>query len=149
MVDNCNVPLFLWPLCLCFQIFQVDVKHVSPLLSYDHLWAMSDDQTVTTPQRIAKVPKADSALIHRHWVVEQVPFSFDVIGLLPKTRQVEMVFSSLIETLPQGICTGVSLTAYFLDTSASLSSEVCNTFQGSFLVSRRAPSVGSVNVWFY
>lgn len=95
--------LFLWSLCLCLQIFQVDVKHVSALLSYDHLWAMSDDQTVTTPQRIAKVPKADSALIHSNWVVEQVPFPFDVIGLLPKTRQVEMVFSSLIESLPQGI----------------------------------------------
>jgi len=75
---------------------------VSALLTYDHLKAMSDDQTMTTPQRIVKAPKVESDLIHSNWVVEQVPFPFDVIGLLPKTRQVEMVFSSLIEPLPQG-----------------------------------------------
>ena len=84
------------------QIFQVDVKHVSALLTYDHLWAMSDDQTVTTPQRIVKAPTSDSVLIHSNWVVEQVPFPFDAIGLLPKARQVEMLFPSLIEELPEG-----------------------------------------------
>ena len=91
--------------CLFFsseQIFQVDLKHVSALLTYDHLWAMSDDKTVTTPQRIVKTSKVEPSLIHSNWVVEQLPFPFDVIGLLPKSRQVEMVFSSLIETLPQG-----------------------------------------------
>ncbi|CAH3194514.1 unnamed protein product, partial [Porites evermanni] len=84
------------------NIFQVDLKHVSALLTYDHLWAMSDDKTVTTPQGIVKTSKVEPSLIHGNWVVEQLPFPFDVIGLLPKSRQVEMVFSSLIETLPQG-----------------------------------------------
>jgi len=84
------------------QIYQVDVKHVSKLLTYDHLWSMSDDKTVTTPHSTVKVPKADSALTNSNWVVEQLPFPFDVIGLLPKSRQVEMVFSSLIQTTPQG-----------------------------------------------
>ena len=63
---------------------------------------MSDDQTVTTPQGIVRAPKVDSVLIHSNWVVEQLPFPFDIIGLLPKTRQVEMVFASLNEKLPQG-----------------------------------------------
>ena len=87
---------------LNFQIFQVDVKHVSALLSFDHLRGMCNDHTVTTPQRIVKVPRTDSVLVQSNWVVEQVPFPFDVISLLPKTRQVEMVFSSLIESSPQG-----------------------------------------------
>ena len=85
-----------------YQIFEVDAKHVSALLTYDHLWAMCNDETVITPLRIVKVPKPNLDLIHRNWVVEQVPFPFDVIDLLPKIRQVEMVFSSLIETSPQG-----------------------------------------------
>ena len=76
---------------------------MSALLTYDHLWGMSDDQTVTTPHRTVKVPKADSILTSSNWVVEKLPFPFDVVGLLPKTRQVEMVFPSLIETSPQGI----------------------------------------------
>lgn len=88
---------------LFHQIYQVDVKHVSALLTYDHLLGMSDDPIVTTPHRTAKVPKADSILTNSNWVVEQLQFPFDIIGLLPKTRQVEMVFSSLFETVPQGI----------------------------------------------
>ena len=87
---------------LFVQIYQVDLKHVSALLTYDHLSGMSDDQTVTTPHRTVKVPKADSRLTNSNWVVERLSFPFDVIGLLPKSRQVEMVFSSLIETSPQG-----------------------------------------------
>lgn len=75
---------------------------MSALLTYDHLWSMSDDKTVTTPNRTVKVPKTDSVLTNSNWAVEQVPFPFDVIALLPKSRQVEMVFSSLIETPPQG-----------------------------------------------
>ena len=87
---------------LNFQIFQVDVEHVSALLSFDHLRGMCNDRTVTTPERIFKVPRTDSVLVQSNWVVDQVPFPFDVISLLPKTRQVEMVFSSLKETSPQG-----------------------------------------------
>ena len=87
---------------LNFQIFQVDVEHVSALLSFDHLRGMCNDRTVTTPERIFKVPRTDSVLVQSNWVVEQVPFPFDVISLLPKTRQVEMLFPSLKETSPQG-----------------------------------------------
>lgn len=83
-------------------IFQVDVEHVSALLSFDHLRGMCNDCTVTTPERIFKVPRTDSVLVQSNWVVEQVPFPFDVISLLPKTRQVEMLFPSLKETSPQG-----------------------------------------------
>ena len=84
------------------QIYQVDVKHVSALLTSEHLWDMTDDKTANTPHRTVKVPKSDSVLTNSNWVVEQLPFPFDAIGLLPKSRQVELVFSSLFETSPQG-----------------------------------------------
>ena len=63
---------------------------------------MCNDRTITTPEIIFKVPRTDSVLVQSNWVVDQVPFPFDVISLLPKTRQVKMVFSSLKETSHQG-----------------------------------------------
>ena len=86
-----------------YQIYQADVKHVSALLTYDHLLSMCDDKTVTTPQRSCKASHESSLLFKSNWIVEQSPFPFDIIDLLSKTRQVEMVFSSLIETSSPGI----------------------------------------------
>lgn len=76
---------------------------MSALLTYDHLLSMCDDKTVTAPQRSCKASHESSLLFKSNWIVEQSPFPFDIIDLLSKTRQVEMVFSSLIETSSPGI----------------------------------------------
>lgn len=91
-------------------MFPKDLKYVTGLLTFDHLWRMCDDQTIHTPENTLKfVPgtSAPSFTLDKNWIVDELPFACDVIQLLHGARQVEMLFSSLIEG-PEG-----SMSIYF------------------------------------
>ncbi|XP_048580524.1 KICSTOR complex protein SZT2 isoform X3 [Nematostella vectensis] len=83
-------------------IFENDYYYVSALLTFDCVWRMCDDQLITSPPELpaAIVPRPPPSPA-RNWSVESVPLPLDVIQLLPKARQTEMVFSSLSECATQ------------------------------------------------
>ena len=86
--------------CFTYQMFPKDLKYIRGLLTFDHLWRMCDDQMIHTPENTLKfVPgtSAPSFTLDKNWIVDELPFACDVIQLLHEARQVEMLFSSLIE----------------------------------------------------
>ena len=98
------------PFLLYHQIFEHDARYVKAHLTFEHLMRMCDDKVVGTPERPLRTRPRPLDCQLKNWTVEQLPFAFDVIELLSRGREVEMVFSSLIETLPQGgCCVGVEM----------------------------------------
>ena len=87
------------------QIFERDIRYVTAHLTFDHLMRMCDDRVVVAPEKPPlRIHPSPPDNLQKNWTVEQLPFPFDILELLPKSRQVEMVFSSLIETLTQSKC---------------------------------------------
>ncbi|XP_020912267.1 KICSTOR complex protein SZT2 isoform X2 [Exaiptasia diaphana] len=83
-------------------IFEADYKYVSAFLTFERLWCMCDDQVISAPSWTdSPLPGRISPSPDRNWTVESVLYPFDPILILPKTRQVEMVFSSVKEATGQ------------------------------------------------
>ena len=66
---------------------------------------MCDDQTIHTPENTLKFVPGNRELsmtLDKNWIVDELPFAYDVVQLLQNARQVEMLFSSLIEGSERG-----------------------------------------------
>ena len=81
------------------------METISAWLSYDHICRMCDDRVVNSP---------DEAVVHiqsppndpdKKSLIYEVPFPFDVMKILDRSRQTELWFSPLIEYERPGMST--------------------------------------------
>ncbi|CAH1774976.1 unnamed protein product [Owenia fusiformis] len=91
------------------QIYPKDLECISSMVTFEHLYLMCQNISVPSPTGLRNGGSSSSHLSHdslgRNMPTEpsisQVPFAFDLIGILPKCQQVEVLLSTLIPVADQ------------------------------------------------
>ena len=92
------------------SFYPKDVETVSTLITFEHLIMMCQNPCVPSPlsqsfshSHILPVQELQSSLqlpaVSDKNSIQQVPFAFDLLNLLPKAHQTEMIFSLLLQDL--------------------------------------------------
>lgn len=79
------------------QIFEEDVEIISVWLTFDHICRMCDDQVVPCPNEAVNDVMSPPSDPDKMSLIYEIPFPFNVIKLLTHSRQVNFLFSTLIE----------------------------------------------------
>ncbi|KAL0272956.1 UNVERIFIED_CONTAM: hypothetical protein PYX00_005747 [Menopon gallinae] len=91
-------------------IANVDAQCISSLITFEHLSLMARNKTVPPPSNMSVIPDLsklkDHVIVYHDGVsicddrIHYVPFLFNLINILPKCRQAELLFSMPIQDIP-------------------------------------------------
>lgn len=113
-------------------IANVDAQCISSLLTFEHLSLMARNKSVAPPTSLFVIPDItqlkDRVIVYRDGVsicddrIHYVPFLFNLVNILPKCRQAELLFSMPI----QDLTTNWQVPSKFIDNKESLNPDVKN-----------------------
>ena len=113
-------------------IANADAQCISSLLTFEHLSLMARNKSISPPSNLFVVPDItqlkDRVLVYHDGVsirddrIHYVPFLFNLINILPKCRQAELLFSMPI----QDLTTNWQMPSKFTDNNDSLNPDLKN-----------------------